>query len=100
MEIQDHYRWEAEKGDGAIVTTGGDLAGCVRFSLLPQISGLPRHDVINVPMVNRFGRGFIRAMGGGYKEYLHCVVGVGWRFYVSSATGQGIITPEDFEMYV
>ena len=45
MQVQDRYRWEAEFEDGSIVTKGGNIAGCIRFSLIPQDgTGLPRHD--------------------------------------------------------
>jgi len=101
MEISDHYTWEAEKPDGSIVTEGGDLAGCVRVSLLPADgSFLPRHDVVGVEIIKRFGRGFVRGMGGGMKEYLHCIVCRGFRVYVRSTDGSVVITPADFELYL
>lgn len=101
MEIPEFYTWEAEKPDGTIVTEGGDLSGCVRFSLLPAPeTGLPRHNIIGVEMIRRFGRGFIRGMGGGMREYLHCVVCKGFRVYVKSVGGEMVITPEDFELYL
>ena len=97
MEISEFYKWEAEKPDGTIITTDGDLTGCIRFSLLPQIA-LPRHDFLGVKMIRRFGRGFLRGMGGGMKEYLHCLVCVGFRAYAKSSDGSIIVTPEDFEL--
>ena len=59
MKISEAYIWEAEKQDGSIIKEGEDLRNCVRFSLLPQGS-LPKHDIIGIPMIRRFGRGFIR----------------------------------------
>jgi len=101
MNLAERYAWEAERADGSIVTEGGDLAGCVRFSLIPAPgSGLPRHDAIGVEMIRRFGRGFVRAMGGGTKEYLHCLVCKGFRLYVKSTDGTVLVTPEDFELYL
>jgi len=58
MELKEHYKWEAETADGEIITEGGDLRGCVRFSLIPQIPGLPPLDVVGVPLVKRFCRSF------------------------------------------
>jgi hypothetical protein len=98
--VQNNYRWEAEKADGTIVTEGGDLTGCVRFSLVPQVPGLVRHDIVGVPMVRRFGRGFIRVMGDSPPEYLHCLVCPGYRLYVRSSDGGAMITPEDHEVYL
>jgi hypothetical protein len=98
--LPNAYAWEAEMADGAYVTVGESLAGCVRFSLLPQRPGLPRHDLVQVPMTRRFGRGFVRALGGGYREYLHCVVTPGFRLYVRSSDGSAIVTPPDFELYL
>lgn len=98
--IQNAYTWEAEREDGTIMTEGGDLSGCVRFSLIPSIPGLPQHDITGVEMVRRFGRGFIRGMGGGTREYLHCAVCKGFRFYVRSTDGTVLITPEDYEVYL
>ena len=105
MALPERYTWEAEFPGGRIETAGpgtdGDLAGCVRFSIIPAPgSGLRRHDIVGVRMVRRFGRGFIRALGGGCKQYLHCVVCDGFRMYVKSTDGGVLITPEDFELYV
>lgn len=59
MKTQGRYRWEAELSDGTIITTKGDLSGAVRFSLIPsEKTGLPRHDLIGVPMRRRFARSF------------------------------------------
>jgi hypothetical protein len=101
MGLADIYKWEAEKADGSIMNQGGDLDDCVRFSLIPvEGSGLPRHDLIGVKMIRRFGRGFIRAMGGGPREYLHCLVCSGFRLYLKSTDGTVLITPEDHEVYL
>lgn len=98
--MKDNYTWEAEREDGSIITEGGDLNGCVRFSFIPMALGFNRHDVIGVKMIRRFGRGFIRGLGGGMKEYLHCLVCEGFRMYVRSSDGVVLITPEDYELYL
>lgn len=100
MDLPNAYRWEAEKESGEIIREGGDLSGCIRFSLIPANGNLPGHDITGVPMIRRFGRGFIRGMGGGTREYLHCVVCRGFRFYVRSTDGTALITPEDYELYL
>lgn len=57
--LSERYRWEAETAAGQITTAGGDLAGCVRFSLIPREGlSLPRHDMIGVDFVRRFCRAF------------------------------------------
>jgi len=100
--LSERYSFEAEWPDGRIVTEGGDLKGCVRFSLIPAQGavGLPRHDLAGVPMVRRFNRGFVRGLGGGLREYVHCVVCEGFRFYATAADGTVLVTPEDFELYL
>lgn len=99
-DLQNNYTWEAEKTDGLIITEGGDLSGCVRFSLIPSKNPfLPPHNIVGVPMERRFCRGFVKGFGGGMKEYLHCVVCKDFRVYVRS-NGTVHITPYDYEMYV
>lgn len=98
--IENNYTWEAEKADGTIVASGADLAGCVRFSLIPQTPGLPRHDIVGIPMERRFGRNFIRVMGDNPPEYLHCVVCPEFRLYIKSSDGGVIVTPKDHEVYL
>lgn len=100
MTIANNYTWEAEKPDGTIVTDGGSLDGCVRFSLIPAIPGLPRHDLIGITMERRFNRGFVRGMGGGTREYIYCVVFKDHRVYVRASDGGMIITPHDYELYL
>ena len=101
MNIPEHYRWEGETPGGRIITVGGDLRECIRFSLIPAPElHLPRHDLVGVPLTRRFGRGFVRGFGGGTFEYLHCAVCRGFRFYVLSTTGEVRVTPEDYELYL
>jgi hypothetical protein len=69
MAVADRYRWEAEK-DGEVVTIGGDLAGCSRFSFIPEKDGLPRHDLIGKKFKRRFNRGFKKTPLFGYHEML------------------------------
>jgi len=67
-DVKENYSWEAERPDGSIVLKGGDLAGCVRFSLIPiPISRLPRHDFVGIPLVKRFCRGFQKVRFAGKK---------------------------------
>ena len=101
MDVPERYRWEAEKADGTIISKGSDLVNCVRFSLIPAPGTyLQRHDVMGIKMLRRFGRGFVRAMGGGTREYLHCLVCEGFRMYARSTDGTVLITPEDYELYL
>ena len=98
--IQERYRWEAEKTNGEIITTGGDLTACVRVSFIPEVIGLPRHDLTGVRLVRRFGRGFLRVMGNKANEYVHCALCRGFRFYLRSSDGTVLITPVDYELYL
>lgn len=99
--LAENYTWEAELADGTVVTEGGDLTAAVRFSLIPQNMFLIRHDIVGVKMKRRFGRGFVRALGGnGLKEYVHCVVCEGFRVYFRSTDGVVLVTPEDYELYL
>jgi hypothetical protein len=99
FNLVESYKWIAEK-DGKEITHGADLTGCQKFSLIPQYFTLPQHDIVGVEMIRRFGRGFIRGMGGGIREYVHCVVCKGFRIYIRSTDGTVLITSEDFELYV
>lgn len=100
MVLPDRYKWEAELANGSVIAEGGDLSGAVRFSFLPQAPGLPRHDLAGVMMVRRFGRGFVRALGGGLSEYVHCVVCESCRVYVRSSDGTVLVTAPDYELYL
>jgi len=96
--MQKNYVWEAERSDGTIVAKGENLEDCVRFSLIPFSFGLQRFDLIGIKMKRRFCRGFINALGGGYKDYLHCIVCDGFRVWVSYKSGRVWILPEDYEL--
>lgn len=101
MRMQDRYTWEAELHDGSVITVGGDLSDAVRVSLIPAEGlGLPRHDLVGIAMKRRFGRGFIRALGGGLREYVHCVVCDTCRLYVRCSDGCVLVTPVDHELYL
>ena len=67
--ISDNYKWEAEK-NGEIITSGGDLTGCSRFSVIPLVPGLPRHDFVGKRFKHRFNRGFKKTPLFGYREML------------------------------
>lgn len=100
MSPSESYKWEAELSDGSIITEGENLTNAVRFSLIPQREGLQRHDFIGVPLVRRFGRGFINALGGNLRDYVYCLVAKDFRAYVNGTTGQVLITPADYELYL
>lgn len=86
--------------DGSTMTVGGNLRGAHMVSLVPAKQGLPQHDIIGLDFERRFGRGFIKGMGGGYKEYLHCIVCKNCRVYIKSSDGSVLVTPYDFELYL
>lgn len=101
MNLNARYTWEAEMPDGSVITTGGDVKGCVRFSFIPAPgTGLPRHDITGVPMLRRFNRGFVKGTGGGMKGYIYCLICRYCRFYVSASTGEMLVTPVDYELYL
>jgi len=60
MKLAENYSFEAELATGEVLTEGGDLTGCVRFSLIPNIPNLPRHDFSRIKMERRFCRAFHR----------------------------------------
>jgi hypothetical protein len=101
MSLQNRYSWEAELADGSLIKSGEDLSDAVRVTLVPAPgSRLPGHSLVGVPMVRRFGRGFIQALGGGIREYLHCIITTQFRLYVRSTDGAALITPADYELYL
>ena len=100
MIIANNYKWEAEKKDGTIINSGDDLSECVRFTLKPNIKGLPQHDIVGVKMVRRFCRGFISVGNKKSSSYVHCVVGDKFRIYVNYSTGGALVSPVDYELYL
>lgn len=100
MELQDRYRWRATLPDGSIRETGADLTGAAMVSLIPASPLFPQHDVLGLPVLHRFGRGFVRGMGGGMREYVHCIVGESFRLYVRSSDGAVLLAPPDYELYL
>jgi hypothetical protein len=100
VELSERYVWEAELGDGRVVTEGGELSDVVRFSFVPRVPGLPRHDLIGQGVRRRFGRGFVRGLGGGLREYVQCVVCGDFRFWVRCSDGTALVTPPDYELYL
>lgn len=99
--MTENYSWEAEKEDGSIITVGGDLTDCVRFSFLPNVNNLQRHDIIGIKLKRRFTRCFMRIIGNGKKnKRLHCIVAEGFRIYLNDDTGTILTTPEDYELYL
>jgi hypothetical protein len=100
MDIQASYTWTGTYKNGVEFTTGGDLENAAKIAFYPAAGGLPEHILSGVSMKRRFARGFVRGFGGGMKDYVHCVVGDGFRFWLFSSTGRVLITPEDFELYI
>ena len=87
--------------DGTVLHKGETLIGAVMVSLIPNEDILwPRHDFTGLTFLRRFGRGFVKGMGGGVKEYLHCIVTEQCRIYLKSSNGSIIITPPDYEYYL
>ena len=98
--MQNRYRWEATLPDGTVIQTGEDLTGARLVSLIPDTPLFPRHDFSGLRFIRRFGRGFLHGLGGGMKEYVHCIVCAECRIYVRSSTGSVLITPPDYELYL
>lgn len=101
MQLSEQYRVEAAKADGSVFNiVDGNLRGAALVSFVPVVPGLPRHDILGLQFVRRFGRGFIRAMGGGLKEYVQCVVCDRTRIYVKATDGTVLVTPAAYELYI
>jgi hypothetical protein len=98
--LQNRYIWQAVLPNGSLLLTGGDLSTVVVVSFIPQVPSLPRHDLMGVKFVRRFCRGFVHGLGGGMKEYLHCVVCENFRLYLYSSTGMIVVTPFDYDLYL
>jgi len=101
--LKDFYSFEIELKDGTTITSGNDYLpeSVVRVSLIPQITILPRHDIIftDFKFVKRFGRGFLK-QGTGMKEYLQCIITTQFRFYLKSSNGAVLITEQNYELYL
>ena len=101
--MKDFYSFEIELKDGTTITSGNDYLpeSVVRVSLIPQITILPRHDIIftDFKFVKRFGRGFLK-QGTGMKEYLQCIITTQFRFYLKSSNGAVLITEQNYELYL
>lgn len=101
MNIAEQYTVEATNIDGSpYEIVNGSLLGAAMVSFIPRTSSLPRHDIIGLKFTRRFGRGFIKAMGGGLKEYVQCVVCDTCRVYVKTSDGTVLVTPADYELYI
>jgi hypothetical protein len=101
IAMQDRYRWEAEMPGGCIISRGGDLRGAVRFSLCPAPgANLPQHDLVGMSFLRRFNRAFVRALGGGLKEYVYCACCESFRVYVRATDGAVLVTPPNYELYL
>lgn len=102
FEMEENYKWEAEKSDGTTFNIGEDLSECVRFSLIPINILLPQHDILGVKLKRRFVRNIVKNVLGNQKEHirLHCVIVEGFRLYINEKTGTVLVTPEDYEVYL
>lgn len=98
--MQERYQWTAMKEDGSVIDQGGDLTEVKVVSLIPDTPLFPRHYFTGLTFLRRFGRGFLHGLGGGLKEYVHCIVCAECRIYVRSSTGSVLITPTDYELYL
>jgi hypothetical protein len=98
--MQDNYQWCMVQKNGARVTSGEDISSAASIELTAINPALPNHLFTGLSFVRRFCRGFVRGMGGGMKEYLHCIVCKECRIYVFSSTGMVTVTPPDFEVYL
>ena len=52
--IQERYRWEAEKTNGEIITTGGDLTACVRVSFIPEVIGSRKRQLQHMALTFKY----------------------------------------------
>ena len=100
MELSERYRWSATRLDGSLLETGDNLTGVLAVMLTAQHPLLPSHTLSGLTFIRRFGRGFLYGLGGGLKEYLHCVVCEQCRIYLHSTSGAIVVTPPDYELYV
>jgi len=100
MDIQSRYSWTGTYKNGVEFTVGGDLSNASKIVFYPTVPGLVEHTLTGVELRYRFARGFLRGFGGGMKEYVHCVVCKGFRFWLFSISGKTLITPEDYELYL
>jgi len=98
--MQERYQWIATKDDETVIDRGGELTGAKVVSLVPETPLFPRHDFAGLTFLRRFGRGFLHGLGGGLKEYVHCIVCAECRIYIRSSTGSVLITPADYELYL
>lgn len=98
--LAERYQWSATMPDGTVLARGGDLTGAVAVSLTAVGVLLPNHTFTGLTFIRRFGRGFLNAMGGGMKEYIHCIVCEQCRIYLYSSSGAVVITPTNYELYL
>lgn len=101
MDLADSYKIEAKKADDTDYDhSDGGLVGAAMVSFVPQRPGLPRHDIVGLKFLRRFGRGFIQVFSGTLKEYVFCVVTNNSRVYVRASDGTCLVTPHDYELYI
>ena len=117
MQVNQLYHWQMETSDGVILDQYDEKSNeqtwkklkpesIVRVSFLPTLQILPRHDVFidirdGERFIKRFGRGFMKNRGDGFKlkEYLNCCVTNRYRFWVFSG-GRTMVTKRDYEVYL
>jgi len=111
------YAWELETNTGQVISqynpdgqenTWKSVSpdSVVRFSFIPTVNILPRHDAfidasVGEKFIKRFARGFMRqnAQGIQLKEYVNCCVTNRYRFWVFS-NGRALVTRADYEVYL
>jgi hypothetical protein len=98
--MKSNYSWRATFKNSAVAIAGENISSAVSVELIPSTEYLPRHVFSGLTFVRRFCRGFMHGMGGGMKEYLHCIVTKECRLYVLSSTGAVVITEPDYELYL
>ena len=117
MELSEQYGWEVETISHEVIRQYNEDGSenpstlipfdqVVRFSVVPRVEWLPRHDVLVDPsrgerVVRRFGRGIMKNRGDGIKlaEYLQCVVTNSYRLWVFSTSGRALVANADYEVY-
>ena len=117
MKLNQLYLWEMETAKGEVLrqydNDGHEQSWkqlnpdeVIRVSFIPLLPTLPQHDVLidisnGEKFIKRFGRGFIKQTGSGFKlkEYLNCCVTSNYRFWVFS-NGRCMVTRPDYEVYL
>ena len=115
LGLNQIYQWEIETVDGVVTPQYQpdgmenswkklDPEKIVRFSYVPAIPGIHRHDLLfDLPkgyrFVKRFGTGALRQQNGfQLSEYVYVVVTNTYRYHVFASNGRALIGPPDLEI--